>query len=85
MPTLIDGREVASDSPEWRLECLARCVLDLPSNRGAWMEDFEKRHGEAAAAGLAAVVRAVRQQRIERAQAAQAALRAMVTAHKEAA
>lgn len=24
MPTLIDGREVASDSEEWRKECLAR-------------------------------------------------------------
>lgn len=49
MPTLIDGREVASTSPEWRLETLARHVLSIKplAARRAWLEDFEKKHGPA--------------------------------------
>lgn len=30
MPTLIDGREVASDSEEWRVETEARYLLSFP-------------------------------------------------------
>lgn len=29
--TLIDGREVPSDSEEWRAECEARHILNMPS------------------------------------------------------
>jgi len=47
MPLLIDGREVASDSEEWRHECEARAIARLPTlaDRRAWMEDLEKKHG----------------------------------------
>jgi hypothetical protein len=46
--TLLDGRRVTNDSAEWRLECLARHVLDLRTlaERRAWLADFEKRSGE---------------------------------------
>ena len=33
MPLLHDGREVASDSEEWRAECEAREVLSWPLTR----------------------------------------------------
>lgn len=33
MPTLIDGREVASDSEEFRHECEARAILNMPTLR----------------------------------------------------
>lgn len=89
MPTLIDGREVASDSQEWRQECLARYVLTRPDGtRADWLADYAKRHGQAEAQRLAALVRDVREARIEKARAAQAELRARVTtfrASKEAA
>ena len=62
MPTLHDGREVASDSEDWKLECLARHVLRLP-NRAAingWLLDFSRLHGEAAERILRARLNAVR-------------------------
>lgn len=31
MVTLVDGRQVPSDSEEWRLECEARAVLAMPN------------------------------------------------------
>lgn len=31
MVTLVDGRRVTSDSEEWRFECEARYVLDMPN------------------------------------------------------
>lgn len=45
--TLVNGAVVDSASPEWRDECLARYVLNLPSlsQRRAWLADYEKRHG----------------------------------------
>ena len=51
---LIDGRFVMSDAAEWRDECLARHVLNLPTiaERRAWLADFEKRHGMADAEAL---------------------------------
>jgi hypothetical protein len=56
MPMLIDGREVASDSPEWRQETLARHVLSFQSldERRAWLDAFERRNGVAAADQLRA-------------------------------
>lgn len=45
MPRLIDGREVSSTAPEWRIECLARSILSLPlAKRRAWLEDFDKKN-----------------------------------------
>jgi hypothetical protein len=45
MPKLVDGREVPSDSPEWRTETLARWVLTLPlAKRREWLDDFEKKN-----------------------------------------
>lgn len=46
---LVNGDIVASDAEEWRHECLARHVLNLPSlqERREWLADFGKRHGEA--------------------------------------
>jgi len=33
MPILIDGREVASDSEEWRNDCEARYLMGLPLDK----------------------------------------------------
>ena len=54
MKTLLDGRRVADDSAEWRMECLARHVLALRTlaERRAWLADFEQRHGAAETAHL---------------------------------
>lgn len=51
---LIDGQVVSRDAEEWRHECLARHVLQLPSRaaRVEWLADFEHRHGAADAARL---------------------------------
>lgn len=50
MPVLIDGREVASTSPEWRMECLARHVLTLKplAARQSWLEGYDQKAGEVA-------------------------------------
>lgn len=47
--TLHDGRQVLSDSDEWRMECLAAKVLDMPTReeRRQWLDAWSKRHGEA--------------------------------------
>jgi hypothetical protein len=79
MPRLIDGREVASDSPEWRAESLARYVLDLP-NRNEWLIDYAKRRGEDAAKALADRMRLVRDARAENARAVRDELRARTAA-----
>jgi hypothetical protein len=52
--TLADGREVESDSQDWRNECLARHVLSLLTltERRAWLADFERRRGAQATADL---------------------------------
>ena len=48
--TLHDGREVPSDSEEWRAECEARYLLNRPSidERRALLAAIEKRRGKAA-------------------------------------
>lgn len=45
--TLADGRQVLSDSPDWRAECEARTILDMPSKpaRLAMLDSIEKRRG----------------------------------------
>ena len=50
MVTLMDGREVPSDSEEWRAECEARYLLARPSidERRALLAAIEKRRGKAA-------------------------------------
>lgn len=47
--TLIDGREVLSDSPEWKAECEARYLLARPTvdERRALLAAIEKRRGKA--------------------------------------
>ena len=54
MPRLIDGREVASDSEDWRHECEARAIARLPSlaDRRAWLEDIKRKRGPAEATRL---------------------------------
>lgn len=56
---LIDGREVATDSPEWRHECEARAIAALPSlaERRAHLEGIEKRRGKDAADALRVTMR----------------------------
>lgn len=57
---LLDGTEVASDSREWRDECLARRLLRLPlDERRAWLADWEQRHGPEAGRQLREAMRAV--------------------------
>lgn len=48
--TLIDGRTVCSSCEDWRLECEARAVLDLPSleSRRAHLAGIEKARGKEA-------------------------------------
>lgn len=50
MVTLHDGREVPSDSEEWRAECEARYLLNRPSidERRALLAAIEKRRGKQA-------------------------------------
>jgi hypothetical protein len=45
---LHDGRQVSSDSPEWRLECLARHVLAQRSRKAMeeWLEKCRFDTGE---------------------------------------
>lgn len=48
MPTLLDGRDAPSDSEDWRHECEARAILDLPGSpddRRNWLDDLEARRG----------------------------------------
>lgn len=50
MVTLMDGREVQSDSEEWRAECEARYLLNRPTidERRALLAAIEKRRGKSA-------------------------------------
>ncbi len=59
MPTLIDGREVSSDSEAWRHETEARSIAALPGlpQRRAWLEDIEKKRGKVAADMLRATMK----------------------------
>ncbi len=50
---LINGQVVRRDAEEWKMECLAKWVLQLgrtDADRGLkrrqdWLRDYEKRHG----------------------------------------
>jgi hypothetical protein len=45
---LVDGREVLSDSAEWRAECEARYILNLPSklDRQRMLAKIEEKRGD---------------------------------------
>ena len=44
--TTIDGRQVASDGPEWRACCEAVRVLGMPEkDRAGWLQRIEKHRG----------------------------------------
>lgn len=47
MVTLADGRQVPSDSQEWREECEARHILNMPTKaaRIAMLDGIEKKRG----------------------------------------
>lgn len=49
MITTIDGRQVLSDSPEWRSVCEAVYTLGKPEGaiRHAWIADVERKRGAA--------------------------------------
>ena len=59
--TLHDGRQVDSASEEWRHECEARAIADLPTlaDRRAWLESIEARRGKDAADQLRAKMKAL--------------------------
>ena len=61
MKTLIDGREVESDSEAWRAECEARyvCRMDSQLARFEYIEGLKKKRGEEAAHALEELARAV--------------------------
>ena len=54
MPTLHDGREVASDSEEWRHECEARHFLSMPSldRRRCYLYGYTEQHSGRKIRGL---------------------------------
>lgn len=56
--TLIDGREVSSNSEDWRAECEARAVCQLRTklNRHDYMARVKDRRGEASAEALRVLV-----------------------------
>lgn len=57
--TLIDGRQVPSDSEEWRHETEARAVVGRPSlaDRRMYLDEVERRRGKAAADRLRATMK----------------------------
>lgn len=59
--TLADGRQVASDSPEWRHECEARTILDMPNKqvRLELLDKIEKRRGADARRELEQIIMAL--------------------------
>ncbi len=57
---LVDGRMVASDAEEWRIECLARTLLRKPlAERRAWLADMEHKGGPEATAALRTAMQAI--------------------------
>jgi len=56
--TLIDGRQVLSDSEEWRHECEARSVLRMPTlqARRERLDGIEQKRGKAAVDALKATM-----------------------------
>lgn len=61
MVTLIDGRQVPSDSEDWRHECEARAIAALPTTaqRRAWLEDLQFKRGREAADRLRETMKAL--------------------------
>ncbi len=61
MPKLHDGREVASDSEDWRHETEAAMILALPDadTRRDWLSKIEAKRGKAEADRLRATCRAI--------------------------
>lgn len=59
--TLIDGTVVPIDSEDWRHECEARAIANLPTlaQRRAWLEDIERKRGKAAAERLKDTMKAL--------------------------
>lgn len=58
---LVNGQVVARDADEWRHECLANFVLQLPglAARREWLADFEKKQGQPSADRLRDTMRAL--------------------------
>ena len=65
MPTLHDGREVATESEDWRHECEARAIMALPTTleRRTWLEGIEAKRGKAERERLQATIGALWSQR----------------------
>lgn len=59
--TLVDGRTVSSYSEEWREECEARSILNIPGleRRQARLDRIERTRGKASADQLRAVMLAI--------------------------
>lgn len=59
--TLVDGRQVDSDSEDWRHECEARAIAALPTltERRAWLQSLEHRRGKVEADRIRATMRAL--------------------------
>lgn len=69
--TLVDGRQVPSDSREWMEECMARHFLAMPLTKrrqalfgkqnafGEFKGGYQQRHGDAATERLKAVMMAI--------------------------
>lgn len=59
--TLIDGRQVSSDSEHWRHECEARHIAALPTSeaRHDYIAVVRKRRGDDAGAALQALAIAI--------------------------
>lgn len=58
---LLDGREVDSNSEDWRHESEARAIAALPTleERRAWLESLEKKRGKEAVDRLRATMKAL--------------------------
>ena len=64
MVTLHNGQVVSSWSEEWRIECEAMHVLDLPKHRRiGYLDDAEKERGKAPVDKLKAVILAIHNKR----------------------
>jgi len=64
MVTLHNGKTVDSWSEEWRIECEAMHVLELPRNRRTiYLEDAEKERGKTPVDKLKAVIMAIHNKR----------------------
>lgn len=61
MIRLVDGREVDSASDEWRHECEARAIANIPglAQRREWLENLEKRRGKPAADRMRVTLKAL--------------------------